>query len=138
MGRISKMLDEVRLWDGAKAIVRPLNYSQREEADRERVRKAIEVAKGIDVSALLGGAEGREAAEAAKADTASSELDLAVCVRYGLVSYDGEEASDELVADLDAMSFEQIGRRIVELSTLDSAPLSAGPPAGTEAETTSQ
>lgn len=134
MVRVSKMTKDVECWDGLVARVRPLTWDEREEADAARVSKAIEKAKGFgDVAALLD-SEGAQA-EVQRQRSERPDLDLGVCVKHGLVSYDGELATPELVVDLDARTVEQIGMAIVNLSTLgDAGPLSGEPPAGSEGE----
>lgn len=139
MGRISQMHIEMVCWDGISAVVRPLNHEQRQEADRAKTQAAIELAKGLDLEALKSLGESDEVKdEIEELRSSAPELDLGVAVKHGLVSYDGEGASADLIADLDARTFEEVGRKIVEMSSLDAAPLSEPQPAGSVAGATSQ
>ena len=127
-------------WHGGDGA--PLDWAQREEAEAEAQRKSLAKLADYKPELLAGLTEGGGAREAVKeARESGPDLDLGVVVKYGLVEYDGahrDSVEGDLSDDLDARSFEQIGNRIVEMSRLDTGPLSAEPLPGSVVAGTSQ
>lgn len=120
---------------GWSAVIRPLTYRQREQAQQARTDKLLARVKGMDTGLLtrLTPGEDDDAPAAVAKETLCGDLDPGTVAAYGIVSITGPdgtvtEMSDEALDRLSTPVFEKLAREVHRLSTVgeDISPLSGG------------
>lgn len=131
--RTSRSTERIALEDGTEAVVKPLSWSEYQEAEEADSASSLAMVAKLPVEALAAIRDvdsSPEAIAAAREKTNKTEdellagLDLGVVLQRGLVEYveaDGVKLSSEaelaeVIADLDRPTGLLVGRRIAELS----------------------